>query len=82
MCFLHFLYVCFFLKRGIHEFGRFLNFGGRRHSRRRDREPYPCYITDLDLSAVDPGGRMQTVRYLRYRQQLETALNDAMQALG
>lgn len=51
-------------------------------SRRRNREAYPCYITDLDLSAVDPGGRMQTVQYLRYRQQLETALNNAMQALS
>jgi len=49
---------------------------------RRHREAYPCYITDLDLSAIDPGGRMQTVQYLRYRQQLETALNDAMQALA
>ncbi len=31
---------------------------------------------------MDPGGRMQTVQYLRYRQQLETALNEAMQTLG
>ena len=66
------------------EYGAQLYTEVARHilSRRRDREPYPCYITDLDLSAVDPGGRMQTVQYLRYRQQLETALNDAMQALG
>ncbi|WVM90054.1 hypothetical protein UMZ34_07040 [Halopseudomonas pachastrellae] len=43
-------------------------------SRRRDREPYPCYITDLDLSAVDPGGRMQDRPVFALRQQLETAL--------
>jgi len=42
---------------------------------RHDADNYPCYITDLDLSAVDPTGSMQTVQYLRYRQQLEDALN-------
>jgi len=41
-------------------------------------DDYPCYITDLDLSAVDPSGGMQTVHYLRYRQRLEDALNAAM----
>ncbi len=42
---------------------------------RHGADNYPCYITDLDLSAVDPTGSMQTVQYLRYRQQLEDALN-------
>ncbi len=46
--------------------------------RRAGQEAYPCYITDLDLSAIDPTGIMQTVHYLRYRQQLEDALNAAM----
>ncbi|SDS52275.1 adenylate cyclase, class 1 [Halopseudomonas sabulinigri] len=50
-------------------------------SQRQSQEPYPCYITDLDLSAIDPGERMQTAQYLRYRQQLEGALNEAMGAL-
>ncbi|MBA6419837.1 class I adenylate cyclase [Pseudomonas sp. 5Ae-yellow] len=50
-------------------------------SQRQSREAYPCYITDLDLSAIDPGERMQTAQYLRYRQQLERALNQAMGAL-
>ena len=50
-------------------------------SQRQSREAYPCYITDLDLSAIDPGERMQTAQYLRYRQQLERALNEAMGAL-
>ncbi len=45
---------------------------------RAGTENYPCYITDLDLSAVDPAGSMQTVHYLRYRQRLEDALNAAM----
>ncbi|AQZ94054.1 class I adenylate cyclase [Halopseudomonas phragmitis] len=48
---------------------------------RRSLEDYPIYITDLDLSALDPAGRMQTGQYLRYRQQLETALNAAMSSL-
>ena len=48
---------------------------------RQNQEAYPCYITDLDLSAIDPGERMQTAQYLRYRQQLEGALNEAMGAL-
>lgn len=46
--------------------------------RRQSREAYPCYITDLDLSAIDPAGTMQTVQYLRYRQRLEDALNAAL----
>ncbi|WP_304639233.1 class I adenylate cyclase [Pseudomonas sp.] len=46
--------------------------------RRQSQEVYPCYITDLDLSAIDPAGTMQTVQYLRYRQRLEDALNSAL----
>ena len=49
--------------------------------RRQQRSRYPCYITDLDLSAADPAGKMQTIHYLRYRQQLEQALNQAMDSL-
>ncbi|SDU36520.1 class I adenylate cyclase [Halopseudomonas salegens] len=49
--------------------------------RRREHSRYPCYITDLDLSAADPAGKMQTVHYLRYRQQLEQSLNQAMDSL-
>lgn len=45
---------------------------------RAGADEYPCYITDLDLSAIDPTGSMQTVHYLRYRQRLEDALNAAM----
>lgn len=50
-------------------------------SQRQNQEAYPCYITDLDLSAIDPADRMQTAQYLRYRQQLEGALNEAMGVL-
>ena len=48
-------------------------------SQRSDKERYPCYITDLDLSrcVVDNGGP-QTVHYLRYKQRLERALNEAL----
>lgn len=49
-------------------------------SRRRDRERYPCYLTDIDLSRCvsEPGG-IQTVHYLRYKQRLEKAMNEALQ---
>lgn len=48
---------------------------------RRDSERYPCYITDLDLSAL-PGERPpSTVRYLRYKTSLEDALNQALRTL-
>src|SRR5690606_761632 len=40
---------------------------------RRMGERYPCYITDLDLSALHGGGRSQTVQYLRYKAHLEAA---------
>lgn len=65
------------------EYGTQLYTEVARHilNKRRSHEDYPCYITDLDLSAIDPAGSMQTVQYLRYRQQLEDALNAAMQAL-
>lgn len=47
---------------------------------RRMGERYPCYITDLDLSALHGSGRSQTVQYLRYKAHLEAALNQAMTA--
>jgi len=55
-------------------------------SKRRSRERYPCYITDLDLSALTstetPASSLQqTVDYLRYKQLLEQGLNHAMQHL-
>lgn len=55
-------------------------------SKRRSRESYPCYITDIDLSALAssdvPGsGVQQTVDYLRYKQLLEQGLNHALQNL-
>jgi adenylate cyclase class 1 len=48
-------------------------------SRRSSGETYPCYITDIDLSrcATEAGGT-QTVHYLRYKQRLENALNEAL----
>ncbi|SDH07189.1 adenylate cyclase, class 1 [Pseudomonas benzenivorans] len=48
-------------------------------AQRRDGERYPCYITDLDLSAVLGEGQAQTVHYLRYKAKLEEALNHALQ---
>lgn len=48
-------------------------------AQRRDGERYPCYITDLDLSAVLGDGQAQTIHYLRYKARLEEALNNALQ---
>jgi adenylate cyclase class 1 len=48
-------------------------------SQRSDKERYPCYITDIDLTrcVTDVNGP-QTVHYLRYKQRLERALNEAL----
>ncbi|MNE06466.1 adenylate cyclase [compost metagenome] len=48
-------------------------------AQRRDGERYPCYITDLDLSAVLGEGQAQTIHYLRYKARLEAALNAALE---
>ncbi len=48
-------------------------------AQRRGGERYPCYLTDLDLSAVLGEGQAQTVHYLRYKAELENALNQALQ---
>ncbi len=51
-------------------------------SQRRSAEPYPCYITDLDLSqckqTLATGGPLQTVHYLQIKAQLEAKLNSAL----
>mgnify|MGYP006991493703 FL=1 len=63
------------------EYGRELYRAVAQHIivQRAGGERYPCYITDLDLSAVLAGQRAQTVHYLRYKSELENALNAALQ---
>lgn len=65
-----------------------LEFGGTLYdtvaeyilSRRSKRDHYPCYITDIDLSrCISDAGSTQTVHYLRYKQRLERALNEALE---
>lgn len=46
---------------------------------RRGSERYPCYITDIDLSAIVAEEKIQTLHYLRYKTTLEAALNMALQ---
>ena len=48
-------------------------------AQRAGGERYPCYITDLDLSAVLAGQQAQTVHYLHSKSGLEDALNTALQ---
>lgn len=48
-------------------------------AQRREAERYPCYITDLDLSAVFGDGPVQTIHFLRHKTALEQALNGALQ---
>jgi adenylate cyclase, class 1 len=63
------------------EYGRELYRAVARHilAQRAGGERYPCYITDLDLSALLASQQAQTVHYLRYKSELEDALNAALQ---
>ncbi len=45
---------------------------------RREVERYRCYITDLDLSALIGDGQGSSNLYLRYKAELESALNLAL----
>ncbi|KQN44653.1 adenylate cyclase [Pseudomonas sp. Leaf48] len=45
---------------------------------RRETERYRCYITDLDLSGLLRDGSGSTHLYLRYKADLERALNEAL----
>lgn len=50
-------------------------------SRRKSAETYPCYISDLDLSSVgasDGSNSPQTIDYLRYKEEIENGINDAL----
>ena len=55
------------------------------HSQRASGEFYPCYITDLGLpqglDQYEYQSDFQTVQYLRYKQLLESKLNQALIAL-
>ncbi|MGE8190188.1 class I adenylate cyclase [Pseudomonas sp. NPDC086278] len=46
---------------------------------RRDAERYRCYITDLDLSGLIGDGQSSSNLYLRYKADLERALNEALE---
>ncbi|WP_109513327.1 class I adenylate cyclase [Pseudomonas ovata] len=48
-------------------------------ARRHETERYRCYITDLDLSGLNPDGHGQSILYLHHKARLEKHLNDAMQ---
>jgi len=45
---------------------------------RREAERYRCYITDLDLSGLIGDGQSSSNLYLRYKADLERALNEAL----
>ncbi|MGH8465630.1 MAG: class I adenylate cyclase, partial [Pseudomonas sp.] len=45
---------------------------------RRETERYRCYITDLDLSGLLADGQGSSNLYLRYKGELEQALNEAL----
>ena len=65
------------------EYGENLFASVARHilAQRREEQPYPCYITDLDLSALLGGRQPSVVHYLRYKTSLEEALNSALRTL-
>lgn len=62
------------------EYGAGLFKAVARHilAHRAESEPYPCYLTDLDLSRLFADEQPQTLHYLRYKSVLETALNQAL----
>lgn len=48
---------------------------------RRGAGHYRCYITDLDLSELLDDEQGSTLLYLRYKRELEQALNDGLEQL-
>ena len=48
---------------------------------RRETEHYRCYITDLDLSGLLGDGQRSSNLYLRYKADLERALNEALEQI-
>ena len=46
---------------------------------RRETERYRCYITDLDLTGLLGDGQSSSNVYLRYKSDLERALNEALE---
>lgn len=48
---------------------------------RREAQRYRCYITDLDLSDLLADGQGSSILYLRYKQELERLLNQALAAV-
>lgn len=63
------------------DYGSELFSAAARHilAQRRETERYPCYITDLDLSQLLGKGAPQSIHFLRYKADLEQALNAALQ---
>ncbi|OUR98036.1 hypothetical protein A9Q81_12305 [Gammaproteobacteria bacterium 42_54_T18] len=53
-------------------------------SKRKNGERYPCYLTDLDLSLLTLDGTApeQTVEYFKRKEEIEQALNSALNALN
>src|SRR5471030_1261535 len=48
-------------------------------NQRRETERYRCYITDLDLTGLLGDGQSSSNLYLRYKADLERALNEALE---
>ena len=67
------------------EYGEYLFVEVAKHiaSKRQSNERYPCYLTDLDLSLLSLDGKAasQTVEYFKRKEEIERALNDALNAL-
>ncbi len=57
----------------------FFKIAGHIREQRNNDKQYPVYITDLDLSALQISGPCSTLRYLEYKWQLESRLNNALQ---
>lgn len=55
-------------------------------SKRKSNQPYPVYITDVDLApdmfADYPAGHVPIVEFLNYKKSIEAKLNTALDSLG
>ena len=49
-------------------------------AKRRSREPYPCHITELELSSISAlhGYQLQTTDFLRFKETIEQKINQAL----
>jgi adenylate cyclase class 1 len=51
-------------------------------SRRTSQQPYPIYLTGLELSGAAIEGNWSTIQLLKFKKRLEARLNHALQRIA